>query len=179
MSLGYKDPRWQKKRLERFELAGWKCCECSSTKNELNLHHYWYENGRDVWDYPDACFVVLCDGCHESWHAKKSSIDKVLKFSLSEMDQAHGLLCGLRCATYGTDFAFIPGIDALTATAVIRGFWPPLDYQRLMIDECLKLLSRGKPFTLSRLVSIVIPLDNSDFAFISDWFKSAIVLGFE
>ena len=174
MNLGYKDPRWQQKRLQQFELAGWKCQECGSKKNELNLHHYWYEKDNEVWDYPDECFVVLCDGCHVAWHARKRQIDHLLAFSLSEMDQAFGLLCGLRCATYGVDFQFTPNTDALTASAVVRGFWPPLDYQRLLIDGVLKKIANGDTFFLSNVVCLVIPIDEPEFAFIAKWFDNAI-----
>ena len=169
MSLGYKDPRWQRKRLERFNAADWTCCECGSKKKELNLHHYWYEKGNEPWDYPDECFAVLCDRCHVEWHDKKLTIDKLLRFSLSEMDQAAGLLCGLQCALNGTDFLFSLELDGLTMTAVIRGFWPPLNYQKLMIDECLKRASQSESFLLSSVVESVIPLELQEFSYIADW----------
>lgn len=173
MSLGYKDPRWQRKRLERFEAAGWKCCECASKKSELNLHHYWYEKGNEPWDYPDECFAVLCDRCHQEWHDKKLTIDKQLRFSLSEMDQAAGLLCGLNCALNGRDFVFNSGIDGLTITAVIRGFWPPLNYQKLLIDECLKRAARNETFLLSDVVFAVVPIELAEFGFMDHWYRSA------
>ena len=173
MSLGYKDPRWQRKRLDRFNAADWKCEECATRKNELNLHHYWYEKGCEPWDYPDECFVVLCDPCHVAWHEKKLFIDKQLRFSLLEMDQAAGLLAGMQCHLNSVDFLFNKSIDALTIVSVVRGFWPPLDYQKLMIDECLLRASRNESFLLSSVVNEVIPLELSEFAFIADWYRRA------
>jgi hypothetical protein len=173
MSLGYKDPRWQKKRLERFEAAQWKCQECSSKSKELNLHHYWYEKGNEVWDYPDECFAVLCDRCHVAWHEKKLFIDKQLRFSLLEMDQASGLIAGMQCHINGVDFLFNKDIDALTIVAVVRGFWPPLDYQKLMIDECLLRVSRNESFLLSDVVYRVVPIELNEFSYIADWHRRA------
>lgn len=174
MSLGYKDPRWQQKRLDRFNAAGWTCQECCSKRNELNLHHYWYEKDHEPWDYPDECFAVLCDRCHKKWHEKKLFIDKQLRFSLLEMDQAAGLLAGLQCALNGVDFLFTPRLDAITITAVIRGFWPPVDYQKLLIDECLLRASRNESFRLSEVVEQIIPIECYQFAFMADWHARAI-----
>lgn len=173
MSLGYKDPRWQRKRLERFEAAQWKCQECASKSKELNLHHYWYEKGNEVWDYPDECFAVLCDRCHVAWHEKKLFIDKQLRFSLLEMDQVAGLIAGLQCQLNSIDFLFTPKLDAITITAVIRGFWPPMNYQQLLLNECLRRASRNESFLLSDVVGQVIPLELNEFAFMDYWHKAA------
>lgn len=61
-----RDPRWQKKRLEIFERDGWKCFGCESKDKTLNVHHKYYVVGRDPWEYPDFCYVSLCDTCHRT-----------------------------------------------------------------------------------------------------------------
>lgn len=58
-----KDPRWQKRRLEVFEKAGWKCCVCGSTEDTLHVHHLKYVG--EPWDCPDGLLECLCEDCHE------------------------------------------------------------------------------------------------------------------
>jgi hypothetical protein len=62
----FKDPRWQKKRLEIFERDEFRCQFCMDNGSTLNVHHRWYVDGADPWDYPGDCLVTLCEGCHES-----------------------------------------------------------------------------------------------------------------
>ena len=63
-----KDPRWQKKRLEIMQRDEWKCCNCESSNNTLNVHHKAYINGNDPWEYPDFYLMTLCESCHEVAH---------------------------------------------------------------------------------------------------------------
>ena len=49
----YRDPRWQKKRLEVLERAEW-CCEwCGDSERELQVHHGYYEGNKKPWEYPN------------------------------------------------------------------------------------------------------------------------------
>jgi len=61
-----RDPRWQRKRLEVLQRADWACEECDDDSSNLQIHHHWYENGRDPWDYPDSAISCLCEDCHET-----------------------------------------------------------------------------------------------------------------
>ena len=70
----YKDPRWQKKRLEIMERDGWSCEHCQSSEKMLSVHHQWYEKGKKIWDYPNKCFQTLCSDCHEYIHMVTSAI---------------------------------------------------------------------------------------------------------
>lgn len=63
-----KDPRWQKKRLEIMERDGWKCQRCFDHREPLVVHHKYYISGRDPWDYPDECYVTLCEFHHKLFH---------------------------------------------------------------------------------------------------------------
>lgn len=65
----FKDPRWQKKRLEILERDGWACKSCGNDKSTLHVHHKWYIGGNDPWDYPDNCLATLCEECHETEHS--------------------------------------------------------------------------------------------------------------
>lgn len=58
------DPRWQKKRLSILDRDNFTCTSCGSDKKTLHVHHLYYENGRDYWDYPESALVSLCEDCH-------------------------------------------------------------------------------------------------------------------
>jgi ribosomal protein L37AE/L43A len=59
------DPKWQKLRLKRMELSGWKCDECGDESTELQVHHKWYLKGKEPWDYRLEQLATLCDTCHK------------------------------------------------------------------------------------------------------------------
>lgn len=63
------DARWQKKRLEILERAGWRCesvnCESLEKHIGLHIHHKVYLRGRNPWEYEDWQLCALCAACHE------------------------------------------------------------------------------------------------------------------
>jgi len=61
----YKDPRWQRKRLEVMEAAGFRCAHCGDASATLNVHHRYYIQGNKPWEYDDCVFTCLCEPCHE------------------------------------------------------------------------------------------------------------------
>lgn len=63
-----KDPRWQRRRLERLQVAHFRCEECADTKKTLHVHHKKYRDGAAPWEYTDDELEVLCDDCHEARH---------------------------------------------------------------------------------------------------------------
>jgi hypothetical protein len=93
------DRRWQQKRLEVFNVVGWKCQRCGSQDNavQLHVHHKRYINGRMPWQYPVSAFLVLCDRCHKKEHEDRrgeSKEDKVLHAAESFLQDA--VDCGFR-----------------------------------------------------------------------------------
>ena len=62
----YKDPRWQKKRLEILERDRWSCAKCGMAENTLHVHHRYYIKGADPWDYPNEVLITLCEDCHKN-----------------------------------------------------------------------------------------------------------------
>ena len=62
----FKDPRWQRKRLEVLSEAQWRCRLCFSTEKTLNVHHKRYRRGAAPWEYENSELEVLCDSCHEA-----------------------------------------------------------------------------------------------------------------
>lgn len=73
-----RDPRWQKKRLEVLERAGWKCQRCGTNESELHVHHKMYVKDREPWEYEDENFVVVCDKCHEIEHERMHTARAIL-----------------------------------------------------------------------------------------------------
>ena len=61
----FKDPRWQKKRLQILERDLFACKLCSDTTSTLHVHHRYYEGYKDPWDYNNSCLITLCESCHE------------------------------------------------------------------------------------------------------------------
>lgn len=63
MSDSYKNPKWQKKRLQVLERDGWSCCACDDTESTLHVHHKKYDG--EPWEVPDDWLQTLCESCHE------------------------------------------------------------------------------------------------------------------
>lgn len=66
-----KDPRWQKRRLEKMQAASWRCESCGEFKKELHVHHIRYRNGREPWEYALRELKCLCCDCHGEKHGRR------------------------------------------------------------------------------------------------------------
>lgn len=82
----WKDPRWQKKRLEIFNRDDFTCKNCSRKDAELNVHHLYYVKGEKPWECEDRALVTLCSACHEEWHRLKAMLDKKTGFLTAELE---------------------------------------------------------------------------------------------
>lgn len=60
----YKDPRWQKLRLEILQRENFKCQACGRTDEPLHVHHLWYDYSKDPWGISPALLECLCETCH-------------------------------------------------------------------------------------------------------------------
>lgn len=72
-----RDPRWQKKRLEVMESAGFKCARCGEEGEELNVHHVVYQKGLDPWEYDTVDLACLCKSCHEATHSAIKDLSRL------------------------------------------------------------------------------------------------------
>lgn len=72
------DPRWQKKRTEILIRDDFECQSCGDKDKTLHIHHRWYIWDNPPWDYPDHCFITLCENCHK--RAKTLNNELVLAF---------------------------------------------------------------------------------------------------
>lgn len=84
-SVQYKDPRWQRKRLEVLSFYEFKCMECGSTESQLHVHHPYYIKGKMIWDYEGHDLQCLCGRCHKESHA----IDSLIKDVMSVLTLKH------------------------------------------------------------------------------------------
>jgi hypothetical protein len=62
----YKDPRWQKCRLQIMERDEFKCRMCHRSDVTLNVHHAYYERGKKPWEYDDDILFTFCEECHKT-----------------------------------------------------------------------------------------------------------------
>ncbi|HWW29928.1 MAG TPA: HNH endonuclease signature motif containing protein [Steroidobacteraceae bacterium] len=73
-----RDPRWQRRRLEKLNEAEFTCEICTDTRTTLHVHHRVYERGRNPWDYDLDDLEVLCEGCHEIKHEQLAVLNRVI-----------------------------------------------------------------------------------------------------
>lgn len=59
-----KHPRWQKKRLQILDAAGWQCEDCNASEKSLSVHHCYYLPDTEPWEYTRDLLMSLCDECH-------------------------------------------------------------------------------------------------------------------
>ena len=89
------DPRWQKRRLEIMNRDNFECQECGDKEKTLNVHHVYYTDGADVWDYPDSALVTLCCDCHEFEHQTSRVVEKELIDNLKKLGFRSSRIGGL------------------------------------------------------------------------------------
>lgn len=80
----FKDPRWQKMRLEVFDRDKFTCQSCYETERTLNVHHLYYEYGKDPWDYPAEALLTLCEVCHTAETEARPEAEKNLLLALKK-----------------------------------------------------------------------------------------------
>lgn len=86
-----KNPKWQKRRLEIFERDDWMCQLCGNKQETLNVHHKYYEKGKDPWEYEDDALVTLCEYCHEMETEYRPGFEKLLLMELRKKFYADDL----------------------------------------------------------------------------------------
>jgi len=118
----FKDPRWQRRRLEILSRDEFSCQWCQSKDSTLHVHHKRYVKGRKVWEYSDDELVTFCDECHKEWHRMDES--RALLFAQAPIEgpgAAHQLiaLCAGFLAAEG--YLIDPELKELGASALVAG----------------------------------------------------------
>jgi hypothetical protein len=73
-----KDPRWQRRRLEKLSSTEFLCEGCFEDGKTVHVHHRIYRRGADPWDYPDGELAVLCEECHEIEHLEEELVKEAI-----------------------------------------------------------------------------------------------------
>ena len=65
-SSAFRDPKWQKLRLQIMERDHFTCCGCGKhgDSSTLNAYHLVYEAGRAPWEYADDALATYCQQCY-------------------------------------------------------------------------------------------------------------------
>ena len=69
-----RNPKWQRKRLQIFSLAGFRCEDCGREDMELHVHHCDYVPNVEPWQYDRELLMCLCYACHEKRQKIENSI---------------------------------------------------------------------------------------------------------
>jgi 5-methylcytosine-specific restriction endonuclease McrA len=88
----YKDPKWQKKRLEIMSRDNFQCQNCYDDSNTLNVHHRYYIQNTKPWEYPEELLITLCEECHKSEEECKSIQSDFTKVLISDGYLNHQLI---------------------------------------------------------------------------------------
>ena len=80
----FKDPRWQQLRLRVFERDEWACQKCFNTESTLNVHHKYYLENKEPWEYPMDALITLCEECHGEEMETRPNYERGLLFALRE-----------------------------------------------------------------------------------------------
>jgi 5-methylcytosine-specific restriction endonuclease McrA len=89
------DQRWQTRRFEILQRDNDTCQACGLSEPYLHVHHKYYTDGADPWDYPDDCLVSLCPRCHSaehgleaprSWAGKPLGINNLVDSFITRLD---------------------------------------------------------------------------------------------
>lgn len=109
----YKQPAWQKKRLEALQNAEFRCQACYCEDSTLHVHHKRYVKGRSVWEYDVCELAVLCESCHAQAHAAKDAISEILAAldPMSGLEEVAALIGGYCSSVSGP--SFISEIDTV------------------------------------------------------------------
>lgn len=92
-----KHPLWQKKRLEILERDKFTCQKCWDDQTELHIHHSYYKNGAEPWEYENDSLLSLCKHCHAIIEhfkeiAAKNTLVELIEVYKSEKGQKEGIL---------------------------------------------------------------------------------------
>ena len=74
----FKSPKWQKLRLEIMERDNFTCVACGDKDKTLNVHHGYYEKGKDPWEYPLETLWTVCERCHKTIKDRIDGIHKMI-----------------------------------------------------------------------------------------------------
>jgi hypothetical protein len=69
-------PKWQKRRLEILNRAGFACEDCEDDQTTLHVHHKIYRKGAKAWEYATRP-VALCGPAESELCAPASEVARL------------------------------------------------------------------------------------------------------
>ena len=136
----FKDPRWQKIRLEVFERDGWYCQKCNETEKTLHVHHKYYKKSKEPWEYPIEDLVTLCEDCHEEEGRIRPGIERSLLFALRKLffaDELSEIAIGFHCINPCADHG---GCQPSIMSGAIAFALTDIQMQKIMLENYWKEL---------------------------------------
>lgn len=108
-----RDPRWQKMRLEVMQRDNFTCQMCCDNTRPLNVHHNFYERGKDPWDYPLWSLVTFCEDCHQTETDQRREDEGTLLEALRQCGFSYADINALYYAlmSHASSFAKRPYVD--------------------------------------------------------------------
>lgn len=92
----YRDPRWQKKRLEVMDAANFTCQECYAKDVTLHVHHKFYRRKAKPWEYAITELRCLCENCHGTIQERDTLLRQMIgELTSDHAEAAYGYLSGL------------------------------------------------------------------------------------
>lgn len=79
-----KDDRWLKKRREILERDEYTCQSCADRERVMHVHHEFYFDNCEPWDYPNSALVTLCDSCHTVEEHNRKSVYKNFNMAVAD-----------------------------------------------------------------------------------------------
>lgn len=122
-SKDYAHPKWQQKRLEALNAAGYKCQACGATEEQLHVHHIRYHKGAKVWEYDVEELAVLCEHCHTEIHRALDSARELIFRFATDKEIANGLVKISLCFSDLVEESAVFRHAWLTTVWMIRDVW--------------------------------------------------------
>ena len=126
----FKDPRWQKMRLEVLSRDEFTCQLCFDSESTLNVHHRYYEANKDPWEYPLESLVTLCETCHEEETENRPGEERALLRALRE----HFFAADINNLARGFRFMELTHIHEVVSSALEWALLTP-EIQREIVDR--------------------------------------------
>ena len=136
----YKDPRWQKKRLEIFNRDKFTCQFCQSKTNTLAIHHLEYHDNLKPWEYKDEELLSVCEDCHK----KETEDRKITEKALLKMLKNKKFSCDDLFQTYLLFYHLNKNISNLDNIKIMQHIMTVKKYTMPVIVHFLQLRRRNK-----------------------------------
>ncbi len=136
-SAKFKDPRWQKLRLEVLKRDDFTCQICFDSESTLHVHHRYYLPSKDPWDYPIEALVTLCESCHLGEKESRPDYERMLLKVLRQKGFFANHIYCLVEGFYNLDFIHTHDVIA----SMIEWSLKDHEVQKMLLEKYFKYLN--------------------------------------